>query len=322
MQDCRALLTPFINTLACSTPHATIDPPSGLSSTRSGNYSEDNRRSSLARDRARKDARNARERNRKARRAETEAARLAQARFELLNTDGEDNGHLQDDYDTPDGGDSSEEGADGPSLPHDSRNEDRPTENPAVMTDEFDTIDVGDAPEALSKLGSIKVPWDHRDVAYWSFELELQMTIFNVGSQWVKRIILANNLPPEVRGELKELLKQTKAQVTADKTKIYKELKTTVLELHGKKDDQAFEEACNLNLTTKPSALCKNLYEILCQCKKTLDGCCQAKTVLGLWKRKLPQQVRSAIAEKSLAIPEQLRAVCRFYVGNDKTMSF
>merc|ERR1711951_183746 len=99
---------------------------------------------------------------------------------------------------------------------------------------EFEDVNETDGPEVMSKLASIKVPWTPKDIRYWFFELELQMTLVNIQSQWLKRVVLANNLPDAVRGEVKELLKQTKAEAG---TTIYKELKTEIIALYKPKDD-------------------------------------------------------------------------------------
>ena len=77
---------------------------------------------------------------------------------------------------------------------------------------EFEDINEADVPKVMSKLSSVKLPWDPRDIRYWFFELELQMTLINIQSAWLKRVVLANNLPTEVRAEVKEFLRQTKAE--------------------------------------------------------------------------------------------------------------
>ena len=76
-----------------------------------------------------------------------------------------------------------------------------------VVMSDFDTLDAAEAPDTLGKIAAIKVPWDKKDVAYWFTQLEMQMELYAVKSQWVKRILLANNLPDNVRAEVKELLK-------------------------------------------------------------------------------------------------------------------
>ena len=76
---------------------------------------------------------------------------------------------------------------------------------------DFEDIDQPEAQETLGKLSAIKVPWNRSDVRYWFFEIENQMELINIQSQWVKRCILANNLPEIVKDEVKELLKTQRA---------------------------------------------------------------------------------------------------------------
>ena len=166
---------------------------------------------------------------------------------------------------------------------------------PPVM--DFDMVDEADAAETLGKMAGIKVAWDPQDLEYWFGELEQQMELIQVKSQWTKRIILSNNLPREVKAEVKEILKKPKSAAPVN---IYKGLKSKLLELFGPNEEDAFEKAAQLVLTGKPSALAKRIAEILCQCDPPLSDCCAAKTVAALWKRQLPQVVRTALAGYSL----------------------
>merc|ERR1712102_110279 len=104
----------------------------------------------------------------------------------------------------------------------------------------FDTIDAVDGADSLGKLSQVKVPWDPEDVEYWFTELELQIELFSIKSQWVKRVILANNLPENVRSQLKDILKVQKSQLNENNKLIYKILKAKVLKLFGKKIGQNF----------------------------------------------------------------------------------
>ena len=167
---------------------------------------------------------------------------------------------------------------------------------------EFEDIDGTDGPEVPGKLASIKMQWDGKsDLRFWFFELELQMTIINIQSAWLKRVILANNLSSLVKAELKEFLMKPKA--TAGAT-IYKELKTELYALFAPKEEDSYAKAKQLLLTSKPSALLKSLAEELCDCTKKLENCCAAKTVSAMWRDQLPQQVKAAIAGISIKTPE------------------
>ena len=114
---------------------------------------------------------------------------------------------------------------------------------------------------------------------YFFSELEMHMELLTIKSQWYKRIVLANNLPPTVKEEFRALLKKTKA--AAGET-IYKDIKTKMLELFGRKEESLFEEASQLVMTSKPSALAKQLAELLCDCDPPLEGCCSSRSVAAL----------------------------------------
>ena len=179
-----------------------------------------------------------------------------------------------------------------PGDPQASGSGNRPGADPV----EFEDVNEADGPEVLNKLANITVPWD-KDVNYFFFDLEMRMELVAIRSQWYKRIVLANNLPPQVRPELKSLLKKNKAQ--AGNT-IYRDLKYKVIELFGPREEEAFEAASQLIMTGKPSAFAKELVDHLCKCDPPLQ-CCAAPTVSALWRRQLPPVVRAAIAGKSLS---------------------
>ena len=154
-----------------------------------------------------------------------------------------------------------------------------------------------DGPKAVEKIDSIKITWDQGDLKFFFTELEDAMDLISIKSQWLKRQVLARTLTPLVKAEVKDLLIKKKSEVGTD---IYKQLKLRLLHLFGPKTEDAFEEACSLVLTGKPSALAKRLIVLLCECKKPLDGCCCAKVVEALWKRQLPAIVRAGVAGRSL----------------------
>ena len=56
-----------------------------------------------------------------------------------------------------------------------------------------------------------------------------------------------------------------------------------------------------LMLVTTPSALARKIVDLICTHKrKPMDACCCKETVSGIWTAKLPENVRTAIANKSL----------------------
>ena len=68
-------------------------------------------------------------------------------------------------------------------------------EERVTMAEAFDVENGTDGDKALDKLGTIKCPFEKTDVEFWFCELESQMEIIGVKSQWVKRIALQQFLP-------------------------------------------------------------------------------------------------------------------------------
>ena len=161
---------------------------------------------------------------------------------------------------------------------------------------EFDTINGTDSATAMENLKSVQCPFELSDIEYWFTEFELQLTLIDVQSQWLKRLALQRFLPPEIRQEVKTLFKLSKADAGND---IYKKCKTELIELFGAKQEDCYIRAKNRVMTGKPSQLGKALMDDLCKKSRKLDGCCCADIIWGMYREQLPITVRNHIAELS-----------------------
>ena len=161
---------------------------------------------------------------------------------------------------------------------------------------EFDTINGTDGATAMENLKSVQCPFELSDIEYWFTEFELQLTLIDVQSQWLKRLALQRFLPPEIRQEVKTLFKLSKADAGND---IYKKCKTELIELFGAKQEDCYIRAKNRVMTGKPSQLGKALMDDLCKKSRKLDGCCCADIIWGMYREQLPITVRNHIAELS-----------------------
>ena len=123
-----------------------------------------------------------------------------------------------------------------PAVAPDNRQQESDDDDFHDAMSDFDTINTPDDNAVLAKLASVKVTWHQDDIHYWFFELETQMELINITSQWVKRIVLATNLPETVKEEIKDLLKKPKSQAPA---MVYKELKQKIMELFGPREEEA-----------------------------------------------------------------------------------
>ena len=161
-----------------------------------------------------------------------------------------------------------------------------------IMAD-FDKIDGKDGDKALDKMSSVQVPYDANDLEYWFSEVEGQLELIDVQSQWYKRMALQKLLPLEVKEEVKTLLRLSKTQAGND---IYFRLKQELLELFGKRPEDDYTRAKNRLLTGKPSQLGKALIDDICKKEKKLDGCCCHNTVWAMFRDQLPIVIRNHIS--------------------------
>ena len=118
--------------------------------------------------------------------------------------------------------------------------------------------------------------------------------MIEIKSQWVKRIAVQRFLPPEIQEEVKGLLSLGR---TAAGNDIYYKIKMELIDLFGRKPEDAYTRAKNRVLSGKPSQLGKALINDLCKKDKKLDGCCCGDIVWGMFREKLPIVVRNHIAE-------------------------
>ena len=80
---------------------------------------------------------------------------------------------------------------------------------------DFDLRDDNDSPRAVESSGRIQLAINLEDITFWFSELESEMLLAGVGSQWLKLSVLRKNLPIKQREDVKSLLrlKKTEARV-------------------------------------------------------------------------------------------------------------
>ena len=171
----------------------------------------------------------------------------------------------------------------------------RQSEASEIMTD-FDAENGVDGKNALGELKGVQCPFTKDDIEFWFGQLEGQLEVIEIKSQWLKRIAVQRFLPPEIQEEVKGLLSLGK---TAAGDTIYLQIKTELIELFGRKPEDAYTRAKNRVLSGKPSQLGKALINDLCKNARKLDGCCCGDIIWGMFREKLPIVVRNHIAELS-----------------------
>ena len=164
---------------------------------------------------------------------------------------------------------------------------------PSKMTD-FDAENGADGASAMDKMSSVKCEFTRDNIEFWFTELETQLEVIDVKSQWSKRIALQRFLPADVKQEVKSLLIIPKAQAGDD---IYKRIKTELLDLYGQKPEDGYIRAKNRVMTGKPSQLGKALINDICKCPVKLQSNCCAQIVWGMYREAIPVVIRNHIAE-------------------------
>ena len=173
-----------------------------------------------------------------------------------------------------------------------------------IMVD-FEVEDAADADTAQAKVSSLKLDFDRTDVEFWFNQLEMHLQTAEVKSQWTKRLLLHKQLPSDVVAEVKDLLRKNKA--TAGATP-YKDLKDRILETFAAKPEEVFDKLEAMIMTGKPSQLLNQMINTACPSHPYLENCCAAGMVSGMWRRKLPTEVRKQIAGMSIVGKDIMRS--------------
>ena len=162
---------------------------------------------------------------------------------------------------------------------------------PAVV--EFDQADEQDGAKA-SELGrQIKVDFSATDINFWFAELEAEMTMATIKSQWLKKTVLQRNLPLKQKEDVKLLLKLTQAQGGAN---IYFQIKRELVRIYAPKPKDSYCKALTRQMVGLPSQLGNQLVDDVCKRADKLNGCCCAAAVEALWQLQLPVSVRAHVS--------------------------
>ena len=157
-----------------------------------------------------------------------------------------------------------------------------------------------DPTDVHQKLYQLKTRYEFNksDLKFWFNQFESCLQDCGVKNQWTKRRQLANQLPQDAINEVKQLLELTEDEA-GDLP--YKDLKNQLFELYAPKHEELFQKAMDALMTSTPSALLKKLTDLICQKRPCLENCCCAGLVSGMWRAKLPAEVRKAVSNIKLS---------------------
>merc|ERR1711917_65481 len=106
-------------------------------------------------------------------------------------------------------------------------------------------------------------------------------------------MVLEANLPPDVNETIKDLLVKEENEAGS----VYKDCKARILKIFGHKPEEDFTLALKMTMEGLPSQAARRVKGLIC--KRNFDCCCPA--VVGkIWRDKLPEAVRLAVASHNL----------------------
>ena len=150
--------------------------------------------------------------------------------------------------------------------------ENMPDNNPV----RFDTQNEADEAGVYGKLSTLKTEFCQKDPKFWFANFERTIKHFGVRSQVTKKEALINQLTKDAIDECKNLiaLDEDEAGDTP-----YLDLKKELLMLYGPRPEDSYAKAASRVLVGKPSTLAKQIINDLCECNKSIECKCCAKTI-------------------------------------------
>ena len=175
-------------------------------------------------------------------------------------------------------------------------------EDPPV---DFDREDKEDGEKAQDNARHIKVQFEPNDIRFWFSQIEDEMFLSGVNSQWLKKSVLQRNLPNQQKEDVKAFLILPKSQAGAH---IYLDIKNEIIRLYAPKEQDSYQKALQRTMVGLPSQLGEQIINDICTKNPKLVGCCCARATLAIWSMQLPISVRSHISNMEFS-PTTYKAV-------------
>ena len=131
---------------------------------------------------------------------------------------------------------------------------------PAVVN--FDVEDGADGATATTEARQIKLEFNIHDIRFWFAQLEDEMVMSSVKSQWLKKTVLQRNLPIKQKEDVKAYLVLQKEQAGRH---IYLDIKTELLRLYAPKPQESYKKALTRTMVGLPSQLGYQLINDVCK---------------------------------------------------------
>ena len=161
---------------------------------------------------------------------------------------------------------------------------------------DYDQENTADGEKAQELARSIKVEFEPNDIIFWFSQLEGEMLLASVNSQWLKKTILQRNLPNKQKEDVKSYLSMSRNEAGAA---IYYNIKSELIRIYAPKPGDAYKKALQRQLVGLPSQLGYQIVNDVCKKATKLSGCCCEGAVLAIWTMKLPSNIYAHICDRA-----------------------
>ena len=158
---------------------------------------------------------------------------------------------------------------------------------------DFDVEDGLDGEKAQDHARSIKVEFNSADIRFWFAQVEDEMAMATIRSQWLKRSVLARNLPTKQKEDVKAYLMLPKTQAGAQ---IYLNIKKKLVKIYAPTPSDSYCKALTRTMVGLPSQLGYQIVDDICKKPDKLNGCCCAGAAQALWSLQLPINIRAHVS--------------------------
>ena len=146
---------------------------------------------------------------------------------------------------------------------------------------------------AYGNARDVRLPFNKEDVKFWFSQLEAEMLMASVKSQWLKKTILQRNLPNKQKEDVKTYLSLPQSEAG---TTIYLDIKRELIRIYAPKPQDSYKKALTRTMTGLPSQLGYQIVDDICKKANKLNGCCCASAALAIWSIQLPVNIRAHIS--------------------------
>ena len=162
--------------------------------------------------------------------------------------------------------------------------------NDAVL---YESANTQDGDKAQDQARSIKLEFEPNDIKFWFSQLEGEMLLASIGSQWLKKTVLQRNLPNKQKEDVKSYLVLNQQEAGAT---IYKDIKDNLIRIYAPKPSDSYQKALQRTMTGLPSQLGYQIVDDICKKPRKLVGCCCAGAAQALWSLQIPVNVRAHVS--------------------------